>query len=114
MMDQKVRELGADFLALSEIPRGLPTPPGGHPVPTAKQWWRYYYGTDGGSRVWQGPRLRVHAVDGLLVKSCYWRPGGPLHEFEGFLSGLEELLRQRGGTELCLIVEGDFIAKSTL
>lgn len=51
---------------------------------------------------------------GLLVysNSCYWRPGGPLGDFEEFLSGLKADLRARLRPGQNIVVAGYFNAKS--
>lgn len=60
----------------------------------------------------RSPGFTYMAFPGLLVYSCYWRPGGPLEEFEGFLAGLEVNIRRHAIPEAALIVAGDFNAKS--
>lgn len=62
----------------------------------------------------RGPGFAFMQFTGLLVFSCYWRQGGPLQEFEGFLSGLDAALRGLAKEGQTLIVAGDFNAKSTM
>lgn len=60
----------------------------------------------------RGPGFVFVQFSGFLVFSCYWRPGCPLREFEGFLSGLEAELRRRLRSVLTVVFAGDFNAKS--
>lgn len=113
LMEQTSRELRADLLILSETSRGPPDCP------------KWTSSTDGELAVTLTPTTRIAVLGSgrgpgfafmqftsLLVSNCYWRPGSPLHEFEGFLSSLEGTLRSLVGTEEALTVAEDFNAKS--
>lgn len=60
----------------------------------------------------RGPDYAYMQFTGLLVFSCYWRPGGPLREFKGFLLDIEAELRLKLHPELVVMLAGDFNAKS--
>lgn len=106
-------ELGTEILILSEIPRGPP------------DTTRWISSTDGKAAVAlsnlavtapishsRGPGFASMLFPDLLVYSCYWRPGGPLNQFEGFLTNLECDIRARANPDVGVIVAGDFNAKS--
>lgn len=112
-MEHTARELGSYLFVFSEIPRSPPD----------DQWW--VSSADGKAAValnrtamlaatdtGRGPGYTFMQFPGLLVFSCYWRPGGPLHEFEGFLSGLNATLRNHVMNDMTVIIAGDFNAKS--
>lgn len=61
----------------------------------------------------RGPSFAFMQFPGLLVYSYYCRPGGPLEDFEGFLSGLEVDRKLRMNSVGNIVVGGDFNAKST-
>lgn len=112
-MEHTFWELGMDVLVLSEIPRGPPdsqrwVSSSDAKAAVALTVTAMMAVTDSGG----GPGFAFMLFPGLLVFSCYWRLGGPLHEFEGFLSGLEASLRTHGAEEQDIIVTGDFNAKS--
>lgn len=111
LMEQTAQELGSDLLILSEIPRGPPD----------DQWW--VSSADGKAAVAftrtamltatgtsRCPGYAFMQFPDLLVFSCYWRPGCPLHEFERFLSGLDATLRSNATSKMTVIIAGDFNA----
>lgn len=113
MLEQTSMELGSDLLIMSEIPRG--------PQDTA----RWISSSDGTAAValtntaftaptsyGRGLGYALMQFPELLVYSCYWRPGGPLDLFEGFLANLEQDLRARATPDIAVAVAGDFNAKS--
>lgn len=78
LMEQTSRELGADILLMSEISRGLSDSPRWKTsvdgkVAVALTSSAKMAATDSG----RGPGIPLMHFPGLLVYSCYWRPGDP-------------------------------------
>lgn len=107
LIEQTSRELRADILLMSEIPRGLPNFPRWKTsmdgkVAVALTSSAKMAATDSG----RGLGFALMQLPSLLVYSCYWKPGSPLHEFKGFLSGLNADLRSRGVNDRKIIIAG--------
>lgn len=80
LIEQTALELGTDLLILSKIPRGPPNSPrwtssADSKAAVALTTTTMLAAIDSG----RGPGFAFMQFSGLLVYSCYWRPGGPLH-----------------------------------
>lgn len=64
------------------------------------------------TNIGKGPGFACMALPGLLVYNCYWKPGGPIEESEGFRARFEADVWRRDNPEVALIKSGNYNAKS--
>lgn len=113
-MEHIAQELQSDLLIFSEIPRGPPDSQGwvsssDEKSAVALTQTATMAATDSS----KGPGFAFMQFPGLLVLSCYWKPGGPIQEFEGYLFGVDAVLMTRLTDDCAVVIAGDFNAKAT-
>lgn len=113
MLDQTARELSTDILMQNEIPRDH----------IDSQRWVSNLDSKSAMTLTSTARLAAvktsswigyacMAFQGFAVYSCYWKPAGPLEDFETFLAGLDTDIRRQGSSEMAIIIAGGFNTKS--